>query len=358
MSRLPPNLSRPNVDASAIIDDRACERCGYNLRGLKVADRCPECATPIRPYLASPSDTLGGASVEFLRVFARGSMLMGATAFPFFALFCATLWCRPGSKAFAPLVGFGVLLGTAWSIGVYLTTTPRPGYTGQLHRPKEEQWNKSRTGTRLTQWAWPAAMVCWLGAAQIPAPAAAPPAAVVLLATGVLCALVGTIGLGFVILYLIRIALWADDTELADRLKLVPVLSVVSLVLLIAAGVIGPMLGGGVVTFSLIPIAGCASLFLVYSLWSLIGVSWRLATIGSWALNNRETELDSAQRRSARIVNRIEGGQTRSRRAAPRPPAPPPPPSSPQGNYIPRVGADPLEIIEPPSEGSGEPGKR
>jgi hypothetical protein len=46
MSQIPLDSMQPvvtgNVDA-----DIPCRKCGYNLRGLAVDGRCPECATPV-----------------------------------------------------------------------------------------------------------------------------------------------------------------------------------------------------------------------------------------------------------------------------------------------------------------------
>lgn len=37
-----------SADASAFVqDDIACRKCAYNLRGLSLAGRCPECGSPV-----------------------------------------------------------------------------------------------------------------------------------------------------------------------------------------------------------------------------------------------------------------------------------------------------------------------
>src|SRR5262245_56679789 len=37
-------LAQPGA---AIERDAPCNKCGYNLRGLRIGDKCPECGTPI-----------------------------------------------------------------------------------------------------------------------------------------------------------------------------------------------------------------------------------------------------------------------------------------------------------------------
>lgn len=200
--------------------------------------------------------------------------------------------------------------------------------------------------TRITQWAWVCAQVLWLCARQLILGAGTSTAySNIFLTFGTLAMLAGAAGLFALLLYLIRIAVWANDTELADRLRLIPLILSVSVVVLVAAGVVGPMLGGGVVTFMLVPITGVSGLFLLYSLWTTIGVSWQLGSLGFWALRNRSTQLESSQRRSARIVARIENGLARPiHRTEPAPQGHKP--ANPQGNYLPKSNDAPIELLD------------
>lgn len=348
MSQLPPHLRPTTFDASRIEHDRACPSCGYNVRGLRVGDRCPECATPITGASVARSDTLGSASVAYLRQFARGSVLMSVAAGPFFGLlFLAVLLGPGGGRLLFGATALGAVCSVAWAIGVHLTTTPRPRQEDSP-RSAAESWSTLRTATRLSQWAFVVSQLCWTGAAQITVGVGGiNPAASLLFGTGLLFAVVGAVGLCFVLAYMIRIAHWADDTELVDRLRLIPALLAVSFFILLIASLVGPQLGGGIISFMLVPIAGISLLTLLYSVWVTASTCWRFGSLGFWSLENRKTALNSDQRRSARIVKRIDDGL-----AKPKGPnsAPPPPPlnTGPQGNYLPRAATvEPLDIVEP-----------
>ena len=348
MSQLPPHLRPTTFDASRIESDRACPSCGYNVRGLRVGDRCPECATPITGAAMARSDTLGSASVAYLGQFARGSMLMGVAAAPFFGLlFLAAFLGRGGGSLLLGATALGALCSVAWAIGVQLATTPRPAHEDSP-RSADESWSTLRMVARLSQWAFVVSQLCWAGAAQIAVGMGGiTRAASLLFGMGLLFAAVGAVGLCFVLAYMIRIAHWADDTELVDRLKLIPALLAISFFILLIAAVVGPKLGGGIISFMLVPIAGISLLTLMYSVWVTASTCWRFGSLGFWSLENRKTALSSDQRRSSRIVKRIEDGIAKPKGTVS---APPPPPSNtgPQGNYLPRAATiEPLDIVEP-----------
>lgn len=348
MFQLPPHLRPTTFDASRIEHDRACPSCGYNVRGLRVGDRCPECATPITGGAVARSDTLGSAPVEYLHQFARGSMLMGVAAAPFFGLLLlAAFLGRGGGSLLLGATALAAICSIAWAIGVQLATAPRPAHEDSP-RAAEESWSVLRMITRVSQWAFVVSQLCWAGAAQITVSVGGlNPAAKLLFGMGLLFAAVGAVGLCFLLAYMIRIAHWADDTELVDRLKLIPALLAISFFILLIASVVGPQLGGGIISFMLVPIAGVSLLTLMYSVWVTASTCWRFGSLGFWSLENRKTALSSDQRRSARIVKRIDDGLAKPKGTSSAPP-PPPPKIGPQGNYLPKAGSfEPLDIVEP-----------
>jgi hypothetical protein len=60
-----------------VAEDRPCLRCGYNVRGLRVGGRCPECGTALgvggRPRGAA---AINDAPVEHLNSLRTGSLFM------------------------------------------------------------------------------------------------------------------------------------------------------------------------------------------------------------------------------------------------------------------------------------------
>ena len=275
-------------------------------------------------------------------------MLMSFAAGPFFGLlFLAAFLGRGGGRLLLGATALGAVCSVAWAVGVQLTTTPRPT-PEDSPRTAEDSWSTLRTVTRVSQWAFVVSQLCWTGAAQIAVGVGGiNPAASLLFGTGFLFAAAGAVGLCFVLAYMIRIAHWADDTELADRLRLIPALLAISFFILLIASVVGPQLGGGIISFMLVPIAGISLLTLLYSVWVTASTCWRFGSLGFWSLENRKTSLISDQRRSSRIVKRIEDGIAKPKGTVS---APPPPPSNtgPQGNYLPRAATiEPLDIVEP-----------
>jgi len=61
--------------ASKIDRDRACESCGYNLRGLDRKGQCPECGRPIKGVSAGPK-TLDGYDTSYLNSQQRALYLL------------------------------------------------------------------------------------------------------------------------------------------------------------------------------------------------------------------------------------------------------------------------------------------
>lgn len=56
-----------------VADEVLCARCGYDLRGLTVDQRCPECAAPVRNSMRAKK--LEYAAPEFLNALIRGALL-------------------------------------------------------------------------------------------------------------------------------------------------------------------------------------------------------------------------------------------------------------------------------------------
>lgn len=54
--------------------DRPCASCGYNLRGLKVGGRCPECGEEIPPPPTLDDDSLSRMPRPVIRAFIRGAV--------------------------------------------------------------------------------------------------------------------------------------------------------------------------------------------------------------------------------------------------------------------------------------------
>jgi len=144
--------SKPGVNGLPILDDRLCERCKYNLKGLSASAVCPECGKPISandekewkdPFPDDPrrardqSAGLMAYEARDLKRFARGTFLQawGITLVAIgLAIFDAALmigvylgWDGGEPFAILGLAGPCVVGGVFWFLGGLSSLAPRRG---------------------------------------------------------------------------------------------------------------------------------------------------------------------------------------------------------------------------------------
>lgn len=129
-----PAPARPDPGLDRFVDDaKACVRCGYNLRGLKVSGDCPECGTAVKISLGGK--VLRHSDPAYLMALQRGLALV-LTAL---ALYVLVLIVTLGLKAFTtladepwyPVAEYALYAGAALLgvLGYWLFSAPDPALT-------------------------------------------------------------------------------------------------------------------------------------------------------------------------------------------------------------------------------------
>jgi|GEM_PF-3497805 len=310
------NKRRRRLDRE-INDDRACTTCNYNLRGLTIGGKCPECATRITPPHIDPMTgwVITDAGFDYLRALSFGAILLVLCA-PMILLgvvwtliespwtYGLTLW--PGGGAIAAAVG--------WVLGVWVITTPRPNPEGPgaLH----QEWPITRWVSRGSQalWLLGTPVIVW-GAHQLGEfhvnSVALHPLADFAVGVGAISWTLAFAGLAFLALYMSRLADWATDSSLRESLRLVPyALGIGGFLmgtLFILRGPIGYQ-GGGLIFM----LAGCLGLILLLlAVGTFAYALMSFANLTRWTASSRRAKLAMEARRSQLILDRIESQKAR-----------------------------------------------
>lgn len=201
-----PENTAPNPK-NGLAPGHYCRNCGYELAGLSGTSKCPECAFPIaRSEVDGEDDQLALAPLDWLETLHLGALALligaGVSVSGVFACQFSISWqinCWPLGGAIS------------WAAGVWIVTRPRAAAVSRKGSPQQE-WRLTRALARWSQLAWiPAALILILVNS------------VLTLSSGMvnvmfLLAAIGLIGLPIVFMQLSRLALWANDDDLARRM--------------------------------------------------------------------------------------------------------------------------------------------
>lgn len=311
-----------------------CDRCGYELMGLKTGEVCPECGTPLSRNVLGEADAEQGvweptglwrllldrigsppaagidssmvdAPLGYLHRLALGSklllsalMLCGVAAV---GIVLSAWW--GGWNGFGTALVAGAFVGAAaggpWIIGTWMVTSPRRLSTRDP-AAREQEWRSARMLAR----AGAACVPLVLGALGVLAmgldrqvgdvAALALRAGVVVLGAGAIASMAALSW------YAARLAQWANDTGLSDRLQLATAgLVVAPLVIAFCVSLVA-IQEASVAKFFGGVLALLASLVPLLWLWQFVAGSVQFISLARWAEVNADEKLAQAERLAVR----------------------------------------------------------
>ncbi len=304
MSANRPCQIAPTIAPEVITSDRTCTGCGYSLKGLRISGNCPECGRPIKGRGRTPryTDQLVHAPIAWLEVLSAGALSMFLSAAATIVMVITLLFVR----SIILLVVLGGIT-TAWAVGVFLATRPRPSLaTGTVNVVQE--WRLLRTAARVSQCFWPLTVLLVMFSIWVYNNSLSAAAFYAAAACAGLALVVAVGGLAPTCALLAHLADWAEDSSLAQSLRgCAWTIGFCGLVITLAVlnaytAVLGNFMGG-VLAVSLIAMVFMPPGYFLFCL-------FRFQSMARWAVWNHiaaEAKLDRFRSQAASAARRSRG---------------------------------------------------
>ena len=201
---------RTGVDPATglVRDELPCRKCGYNLRGLHVEGRCPECGTPVG--VSVMGELLRYSDPNWVRTLARGvkTIIAGIVVIVLGVIVSMVVGAMRGPLELAQAI---ILIGNILMVvGAWLLTEPDPSGVG------EDKYGTSRKIIRIALIAGVINTLLNLMAEAIVLP---PPVRIAVVVVGVLAGIVGLVGQFAQLNYLSKLAARIPDRALEKRAR-------------------------------------------------------------------------------------------------------------------------------------------
>jgi hypothetical protein len=251
----------PSAVAVMVTADTPCRKCGYNLRGLSIDGRCPECGTPVgvsvNGYFLRYSDP------QYIRKLRRGVrfMLWDVLVAIMAGIGIVVLLIAIPASANSPIPKVVMMAaGVLGVVGAWLLTEPDPSGIG------EEQYGTARKIIRVTL-----LIGVFHSLFDLVLDTAAPAHAgvrIVIQGLALIVSLIGLVGEAAKLSYLSKFAMRLPDYDLAERSRFLMRALPLSLGIIVVLGAVQELVGGsgGIVVGCGTGLAGLASLifFIMY----------------------------------------------------------------------------------------------
>lgn len=287
---LPNARSNHRAVGATLAEDRACIKCGYNLRGLETHGACPECGTAITPRRDRSkrfADNLVNSEMWYLKALALGLGLMAAAVVGTWVLWIG-VWMGTIPVALGNIVALALAL--AWFVASWISTTERP-HTESTVKDEILDSDPLRKAARFAQALAVLAVLADAARYWTGSPVFAALSGLVSVAF-----LFGLVPLG---IYLSSLADWAGETNVGSRLRTAAWCTTVcgSLAVIASVALLMP------VPFKLL-IAGALTILSIIVLIGLVlfcASTVQLAHTAFWAITNshqsQEREIRMAERK-------------------------------------------------------------
>ena len=272
-----------------IANDRECDHCGYNLKGLPMGSKCPECGASIRRVTTQTSGTImDEAPTRFVRKLRMGFLLASL------AIILQIMGAFISGVAFT---GIDLISSLMWVGGIFIVTLPRPNRQN-IRKDKVLDNDKFRMVVRVLNITWIIdALVNGAFVALLSSTTGG--SAFMIGALGILSIITGAAAWICMIptsVYIAELAYWTSNNTIADRLRGAAwVLAVVGSLYALLTGILVMFNFGLILLFLWMPGLLIFIATLVYN-YSII----QMTNVMHWVIKNQEHAAGSFDRMEER----------------------------------------------------------